>query len=97
MKLANFVKSPVERKRYTINYSDWLDTGETISTVTFTPSPTETSGLIVDAYTIATPATSVVFFANYGVAGHQYTLDVQITTSGGQTKEDTVLFSVRSA
>ena len=30
MRLGSFVKSPVERKRYTIDYSDWLDTGETV-------------------------------------------------------------------
>jgi hypothetical protein len=97
MKLANFVKSPVERKRYTIDYSDWLDTAETISTVTFAVTPATTNTLQIDAYTISNPATSVVFFANYGDAGSQYTVDVQITTSGGQTKEDTILFSVRSA
>lgn len=95
MKLARFTKAPGERKRYTIDYSDWLDTGETISTVTFLPSPIQTGGLEVDAYSIATPATSVVFFANFGIDGTTYTLNVTITTSGGQTKEDQILFSVR--
>lgn len=95
MKLARFTKAPGERKRYTIDYSDWLDTSETISTVTFLPSPIQTGGLEVDAYTIATPATSVVFFANLGIDGTTYTLNVTITTSGGQTKEDQILFSVR--
>lgn len=97
MKLGNFVKSPVERKRYEIDYSEWLDTGETVSSVTFTPSPIESGGLQVDAYSIANPATAVVFFVNFGNAGSNYVLDVQMTTSGGQIKEDTVLFSVRSA
>lgn len=95
MKLARFTKGPTERKRYSIDYSDWLDTGETISAVTFTPSPLATGGLEVDAYTISTPATSVVFFANAGIDGTTYTLDVTITTSGGQIKEDQILFSVR--
>ena len=97
MKLANFIKSPSERKRYTIDYSDWLDTSETISSITFTVTPTGTGALQIDAYSIANPATSVVFFANYGVAGVNYIVDVKITTSGGQIKEDTIQFTVRSA
>jgi hypothetical protein len=97
MKLANFIKSPSERKRYTIDYSDWLDTSETISSITFTVTPTGTGALQIDAYSIANPATSVVFFANYGVANINYTVDVIMTTSGGQIKEDTIQFTVRSA
>jgi hypothetical protein len=97
MKLANFVKTPAERKRYTLDYSDWLDTGETIASVTFGVSPSTTNTLQIDAFTIGSPATSVIFFANFGDATNQYTVDVQVTTSGGQTKEDTILFSVRSA
>ena len=95
MKLARFTKAPAERKRYAIDYSDWLDTDETISLVSFVPSPIAAGGLEVDAYTISTPATSVVFFANYGIDGTTYTLNVTITTSGGQIKEDQILFSVR--
>lgn len=97
MKLGNFPKAPAERKRYTIDYTDWLDTGETISTVTFGVTPTGTGALGIDAYSIGSPAKTVVFFANFGLAGKQYTVTVTITTSGGQTKEDTILFSVRSA
>jgi hypothetical protein len=95
MSLARFTKTPAERKRYAIDYSDWLDTDETVEFVTFTPSPLATGGLEVDAYSISTPATSVVFFANAGIDGTTYTLDIKITTSGGQIKEDQILFSVR--
>lgn len=94
MKLARFAKQPAERKRYTIDYSDWLDTGETISLVAFTVSPT---GLEIDAYSIAVSGTSVAFFANYGVNGTAYTVTVTITTSGGQIKEDEILFAVRES
>lgn len=97
MKLATFIKAPAERKRYTLDYSDWLDTGETVASIVFSVSPSTTNTLQIDAYAIANPATSVVFFANYGDAGTTYTVDIRMTTSGGQIKEDTVLFSVRSA
>ena len=96
MKLAKFVKSPAERKRYTIDYSEWLDTGESVQSIAFSVTPTTTTTLEIDAYQIATPATSVAFFANYGDEGKTYTVDVLMTTSGGQIKEDQILFSVRS-
>lgn len=97
MKLAKFVKSPAERKRYSIDYSEWLDTGETVQAIAFTVTPsTGTLPLVIDAYSIASPATSVAFFANYGDADVVYTVDVVMTTSGGQIKEDEILFSVRS-
>lgn len=97
MKLARFTKQPSERKRYSIDYSDWLDTGETISAVTFLPSPVATGGLEIDASSITPSGTSVVFFANYGVSGTTYTVTVTVTTSGGQIKEDEILFSVRES
>lgn len=98
MKLAKFVKSPAERKRYTIDYSEWLDTGETVTAITFSVTPsTGTLPLVIDAYTIGSPATSVIFFSNYGDDKVEYTVDVVMTTSGGQIKEDQILFVIRSA
>lgn len=97
MKLGNFTKTPAERKRYTIDYTDWLDTGEKVTAVTFGVSPSTTTTLQVDASSIPADGKSVIFFVSFGDAGKNYTVDVKVTTSGGQTKEDTVLFSVRSA
>lgn len=95
MRLGSFVKTPIERKRYAIDYSEWLDTGETLSTVIYTVSPTTTSPLVVDATSIGSGNTLAVFFVSGGLNGKQYTIDVVATTSGGQIKEDTVLFTVR--
>jgi hypothetical protein len=95
MRLGNFNKTPAERKRYAIDYSDWLDTGETLSSYTLTVSPS--GGLTVDTASLTTGSTVLVFFASGGSSGSQYTLDVKANTSGGQIKEDTVLFNVRSA
>lgn len=98
MKLGKFVKSPVERKRYQIDYSDWLDTGELVQSIVFTVSPsTGTTPLEIDAFLIGTPATTVAFFANYGDDNIEYTVNAVMVTDGGQTKEDQILFSVRGA
>jgi hypothetical protein len=93
--LAKFVKKPGERKRYTVDYSEWLDEGETVTGATFAITPVTSPILEVDASSIGTPATTVVFFVNGGVAGSDYELKIHVTTSGGQVKEDTALFSVR--
>lgn len=95
MKLGKFTKTPVERKRYALEYADWLDTTETVSSVTFTVTPIDTVPLVVDASSISSSGTEVVFFINYGTTGTTYTLDIQITTSGGQIKEDQILFVVK--
>lgn len=95
MILAKFIKRPDERKRYAIVYSDWLDTGETITGVTFEVTPATGSSLSVDASSISAEGNEVVFFANFGDDGTNYTLDVKITTSGGQIKQDQVLFSIK--
>jgi hypothetical protein len=97
MRLARFSKQPDERKRYVIDYSDWLDSGETITSVVFAVTPVTANQLQVDAFTIASPATSVVFFVNDGTDDATYTLEVTTTTSGGQVKKDQVLFAVRES
>lgn len=95
MRLGSFVKTPIERKRYAIDYSEWLDTGETLSTVVYTIPVVTTPPLVVDATSIGSANTVAVFFINGGLNGRQYTVEVVATTSGGQIKEDTVLFTVR--
>lgn len=96
MKLGRYTKTPIERKRYVVDYTDWLDTSETVTGVTFTPSPIDGSGFQIDAYTIDPTGKTVAMFVAGGADGTQYTLDIQATTSGGQIKEDQVLFSVRT-
>ena len=39
MNLGKYYKAPDERKRYSIDYSDWLDTAERLSSVTFQVTP----------------------------------------------------------
>lgn len=100
--VGKYVKTPIERKRYAIDYSDWLDStlGENIQSVEMTvsaPGDAMATGspLQVDAKAISEDRESVAFFVSFGDDGVQYTVDVRVTTSAGQVKEDTVVFSVR--
>ena len=95
MRLAKFTKQPSERKRYVVNYSDWLDTSETLLDVAFVVEPTTASPLVVDASALSTDSKAVSMFVNGGLNATTYTITLTATTSGGQVKEDEVVFTIR--
>ena len=99
MKLAKYVKSPDETKRYSIEYSDWLDTGENLGSVMFAISPVTTPALAVQSSQIVEGETGALsqlrMFVTGGVTDTSYTITVTAETSGGQIKQDTVLFVIR--
>ena len=98
-RLGKFTQAPVERKDYSIDYSQWLSQGETLSTATFavvaegfvTPA---VSPLVVDAYQVN--PTAISFWVKNGDDGETYKVTVTIVTNLGQTKEDLVVFVVRA-
>ena len=96
MNIGKYSKSPDERKRYSIDYSDWLDTGELLTTVTFEVTPAEANCVVINGVTIETSQQGVVFYASAGVEGKSYKAIATMTTSGGQIKEDTVQYTVKA-
>ena len=96
MNLGKYSKSPDERKRYSIDYNDWLDTGETLSDVTFEVTPVDEDPIVIDGIAIETGERSVVFYASAGLDGKSYKAIASATTSGGQLKEDTVQYTVKA-
>lgn len=97
MPLKKYVQTPGERKRYTINYSEWLDTGEALISVVFTPPGGGVAPLVVDDVMITPDTLGVQYYVSGGDDGSQYEVLVTATTGTGQIKEDTVLFTVRDA
>lgn len=97
MRLGRLSKTPSERKRYAIDYSQWLDTAEALSSFSFSVTPTTgVAPLTVEGAALNSAHNAISFFATGGDVGVQYVVDVIATTSGGQIKEDTILLSVRS-
>ena len=96
MILGKFFKSPDERKRYSIGYSDWLDSGELLSLVTFEVTPVDADPVVINGITIETGGKSVAFYAEGGIDGKSYKAIATTTTSGGQVKEDTVQYTVKA-
>ncbi len=94
MALGQYFKTPDERKRYSLDYVDWLDDDEEVSSVEFVIAPS--GALEVDAHSISADGKEVVFFLNAGDDGIEYTVNVKATTSGGQLKEDEVFVTVQA-
>ena len=96
MRLGKFTKTPDEAKRYEIDYSDWLDTSEYVSSIVFATISTNTGTINCIADAISPSATSVSFFASGGTDGQTYEVRTTMTTSANQIKQDTILFAVRA-
>lgn len=96
MILGKYFKASADRKRYSIDYSDWLDVGEFVSTCVFSVTPVDSNPVVIDGNAIASGSQSVVFYASSGIEGTTYKVLVHMTTSNGQVKEDTVQYTVKA-
>lgn len=94
--VGKYVNAPDERKRYTIDYNEWLDVGETIVSITFEVTPVSTTPFIIDGVAINTGARGASFYGSGGQDGETYAAVATVVTSGGQTKNDRVNFSVKA-
>lgn len=92
MRLARFQKTSVERIKYTIDYTEWLDQSELLSGVTLVP---DDPALVVDGYLLNDDKTQVSYFVSGGQSGMSYTLHTKAQTSAGQLKEDYVLYFIK--
>ena len=97
--IDQFLKDPAAVLDYRFDWAaltngtgetDWLATGETISTSTVTA----TSGLTVDSSSIVSGSTAVVAWLSGGTAGQAYEVTNRIVTSGGRTDERTITLKV---
>ena len=92
--LAKFTKHPEDKKRYIVDYSKWLDEGETIASVYITVVPDTTSDFNVPFNQIDNTQTRVSFFVDGGNDGETYSVVIKMTTSAGQVKIDHITFIV---
>lgn len=95
MRIGKFRKSPGDRKRYEVNYEDWLNEGEIITDVTMQGN-VPADGFYVDGYVVDTDGKEVIFYVSGGASGFEYTVRVTVETSMQQIKEDTITFMVTS-
>lgn len=82
--IQSFRKDPASVLDYGIDWSDWLDSGETISTSTWTVPV----GITKDSE--SNGDTSTLVWLSGGTAGTTYELANKIVTSDGRTVERTI-------
>ena len=88
---SSFVKDPDAVLDYKWDWSDWLATGETISSHTI---PTVT-GITLDSSSITDTNTSVTAWYSSGTALTDYDVTCQIVTSDSREDDRTVTLKVR--
>jgi hypothetical protein len=99
---ARFVQSPNERRRYLLDYTLDLASGETIVSMSTpvivngssNPDP-EIAPLVIDSIAIAPGALQVAFFASGGDNTGTYEVQFLATTSIGQIREDVIEFDIQ--
>ena len=87
-------KTTAERKRYEIDFTDWLDTGEALDSVTFEVTPSTGSPVVIDDIAVLLSGHGCEFYASAGDDGVTYSVVATATTSGAQTKEVEITFFV---
>jgi len=85
MLLANRAHTVGNRKKYVIDYSQWLNEGVTVSAAVVTSDSTTAT---VDGVTPL--ADRIEFFLNGGVLNENVTLSVRMTNTKTEIKNDTI-------
>jgi hypothetical protein len=86
---ANFSKDPGDILDYAFNWTSWLGASETISSSTWTATPT---GITIGSNTFTTTQSTV--WLSGGVEGSVYYVKNQIVTNQGRTVDRTMTIRV---
>jgi hypothetical protein len=89
MMLAKRPHTVGNRRRYKIDYSEWLDEGVTVVSATVVSS---SSTATIDTVSVA--GSFVIFFVNGGVLNETFTASVAMVDSKTGIKHDTMDFFV---
>ncbi len=79
-----------DKRKFTIDYSDWLDEGTTI--VGFAVF-SDTADLVVSGV-VRNPTGTVAFYVSGGTVGEQVTLSLSMNDTRSNIKNDTILLTV---
>lgn len=89
------MKDPDAVLDYSVNWAQWLDTDEIITSQSVSVSPvTDTRPMQVDRSELDSTGTIVVAWVSGGETGQRYRLTFQITTDAGRTDERSMNINV---
>ena len=99
--MTELEKRPVENLQYSMDFSNLLDSGETISTITSITATlqncddTVVGTLVIATTAIASGSLSVTFWASVGVDNDTYLIKAIVVTNLAQTRQGEGLLSIR--
>jgi len=91
--IGKFRKAAADRKRYTVDYSNWMAADENVATVIMWAS-SNPDGFTVDGYLVGTDLKTANFFVSGGVTDGEYSATITISTDKGQIKQDNIDYIV---
>lgn len=95
--LKAFVKTAIERKRYTLNYACWLENSEALSDFAIQVTPaTEDAPLLPSGAFVDPTFKRITTYLAGGTPGVLYTVRFVATTSLGQVKSDDLQLKVQA-
>lgn len=80
--------------RYIVDYTRWLEDGVSLVTATVIMGVPAVSDITITGVTLLTEHNRVAFIVTGGSVNENFTLDIQVTDSREETKNDTMQFSV---
>jgi hypothetical protein len=92
--LSRFTKDAIERKRYTVDYENWLDTGEYLSDFAIIVSPATEDELVADGAYASPDNFMITTYIGGGLRGITYNVSFIATTNQGQVKRDDIQIQV---
>lgn len=100
-RLDTYVKDPDEEKDYSVDYSRWLESGETVSSVDVEVTASgfvdpAVTPLEVNDYQPNVAGDGITYRVEGGDDGETYEIVFTVGTSTGEVKQDLVVFKVRS-
>jgi hypothetical protein len=78
-----------DKRKYIVDYSQWLDTG-----ITLTAGTATTTSLTASVDTVSHTDTTLIFFVHGGALNEIFTVVIQVTDTNSEVKNDTVEFFV---
>jgi hypothetical protein len=91
--IAKFMLGAEDRKRYVVDYNDWLDEAELLNYV-FMSGDVPADDFYVDGFVRSDDDKEIIFYVSGGVVGKSYNVKLNVGTTLSQTKVDYITFVV---
>lgn len=79
-----------DKRKFTVDYSGWLDEGVTVSGFTVTSNTTD----VVISGVVKNPTGTCSFFVSGGTVGETATVSLQMTDTRTEVKNDTLVLTI---